>query len=237
MKQIIWRVELVCAAILLICAAVWGFQPGVWNGSTFYRMETQEQGRSYTHSDKATVEVIDGAEESRLRVLSPGGQCVEILTLSLSENGSYKTVHMASEGGTWNATYNTGTGAFVGDGENDGSINKAYSISERVYERTGFSLGLPDATLYSMALGNESGRIAGRMGEFLLAALFLALGLSFRFLLGPMIRLDTFLAGFFYKGEDSGALRATQLSRTILSLLGLVIFAIGAVLWCSILFA
>lgn len=125
----------------------------------------------------------------------------------------------------------------MGDGENDASINKAYSISTLVYERAHFSPGLPDTALYHMALGNESGRIAGRVGEFLLAALFLALGLSFRFLLGPMIRLDTFLAGFFYKGGDSGAPRATQLSRTILSLLGLVIFAIGAVLWCSILFA
>lgn len=230
MKRTIWRIELVCAAILVICAVVWGFRPGVWNGSTFYRMEPQEQGRSYTHSDKATVEVIDGAEDGRLRLLSPEGQTAEF-TLSLAENGSYRALRMASDGRTWNATYNAVAGTFMDDSEN------THSISALVYERAHFNPGLTDATLYSMALGNDSSRIGGRIGEFLLAALFLALGLSFRFLLEPLLKLDAFLAGFFYEKKDGEPLRATQLSRTILSLFGIVFFVLGAIWWCDILFA
>lgn len=224
MKSIIWKIELLCTVFLAISAVVWGLRPGVWNGTTFYRMTAQQQERTYSHPGHSTVEV---AEDNRLRIQSPAGQTAEF-TLSLAENGSYRAAEMAMDGVVRNVTYNTATGTFMTAGD-------SWSISTLVQEKAGFSPGLTDNALFSMALGNHQTRIAGRPGEFLTAGLFLVLGLGFRFLLEPMIGLDKFLVGLFYKDADN--LQATELTRVILSLLGIVIFAIGAVWWCSILFA
>ena len=88
-----------------------------------------------------------------------------------------------------NVTYNTATGTFMTAGD-------SWSISTLVQEKAGFSPGLTDNTLYSMALGNHQTRIAGRPGEFLTAGLFLLLGLVLPLLLKPAIALDKFLLGF-----------------------------------------
>ena len=157
-------------------------------------------------------------EDNRLRIHSPTGQTAEF-TLSLAENGSYRAAEMAMDGVVRNITYNTATGTFMTAGD-------SWSISTLVQEKAGFSPGLTDNTLYSMALGNHQTRIAGRPGEFLTAGLFL--------LLKPAIALDKFLLGFFY--DNSEKLQATDLARGIMLLLGLVVSVIGAIWWCILLF-
>ena len=128
---------------------------------------------------------------------------------------------------TCQITYNTATGAFMTAGD-------SWSISTLVQEKAGFSPGLTDNALYSMALGNHQTRIAGRSGEFLTAGLFLLLGLVLPLLLKPAIALDKFLLGFFY--DNSEKLQATDLARGIMLLLGLVVSVIGAIWWCILLF-
>ena len=154
------------------------------------------------------------------------GQTAEF-TLSLAENGSYRAAEMAMDGVVRNITYNTATGAFMTAGD-------SWSISTLVQEKAGFSPGLTDNALYSMALGNHQTRIAGRSGEFLTAGLFLLLGLVLPLLLKPAIALDKFLLGFFY--DNSEKLQATDLARGIMLLLGLVVSVIGAIWWCILLF-
>ena len=148
-------------------------------------------------------------------------------TLSLAENGSYRAAEMAMDGVVRNVTYNTATGTFMTAGD-------SWSISTLVQEKAGFSPGLTDNALYSMALGNHQTRIAGRPGEFLTAGLFLLLGLVLPLLLKPAIALDKFLLGFFY--DNSEKLQATDLARGIMLLLGLVVSVIGAIWWCILLF-
>lgn len=126
-----------------------------------------------------------------------------------------------------NITYNTAAGTFMTAGD-------SWSISTLVQEKAGFSPGLTDNALYSMALGNHQTRIAGRSGEFLTAGLFLLLGLVLPLLLKPAIALDKFLLGFFY--DNSEKLQATDLARGIMLLLGLVVSVIGAIWWCILLF-
>ncbi|MBS6824047.1 MAG: hypothetical protein KH198_09325 [Oscillibacter sp.] len=185
MKSIIWKIELAAAVLLAVSALVWGLRPGVWNYGGFYRMAAGEQGRTYTRPGCSTVEVT---EDNRLRIQSPAGQTAEF-TLSLAENGSYRAAEMAMDGVVRNVTYNTATGTFMTAGD-------SWSISTLVQEKAGFSPGLTDNTLYSMALGNHQTRIAGRPGEFLTAGLFLLLGLVLPLLLKPAIALDKFLLGF-----------------------------------------
>ena len=187
MKSIIWKIELAAAVLLAVSALVWGLRPGVWNYGGFYRMAAGEQGRTYTRPGCSTVEVT---EDNRLRIQSPAGQTAEF-TLSLAENGSYRAAEMAMDGVVRNITYNTATGTFMTAGD-------SWSISTLVQEKAGFSPGLTDNALYSMALGNHQTRIAGRPGEFLTAGLFLLLGLVLPLLLKPAIALDKFLLGFFY---------------------------------------
>ena len=146
---------------------------------------------------------------------------------TLAENGSYRAAEMAMDGVVRNVTYNTATGAFMTAGD-------SWSISTLVQEKAGFSPGLTDNALYSMALGNHQTRIAGRPGEFLTAGLFLLLGLVLPLLLKPAIALDKFLLGFFY--DNTEKLQATDLARGIMLLLGLVISVIGAIWWCILLF-
>jgi len=165
MKSIIWKIELAAAVLLAISALVWGLRPGVWNYGGFYRMTAGEQGRTYTRPGCSTVEVT---EDNRLRIQSPTGQTAEF-TLSLAENGSYRAAEMAMDGVVRNVTYNTAAGTFMTAGD-------SWSISTLVQEKAGFSPGLTDNTLYSMALGNHQTRIAGRPGEFLTAGLFLLPG-------------------------------------------------------------
>ena len=81
MKNIIWKIELLCTVLLAISALVWGLRPGVWNNGGFYRMTAGEQGRTYTRPGCSTVEVT---EDNRLRIHSPAGQTAEF-TLSLAE--------------------------------------------------------------------------------------------------------------------------------------------------------
>lgn len=223
MKSIIWKIELAAAVLLAISALVWGLRPGVWNYGGFYRMAAGEQGRTYTRPGCSTVEVT---EDNRLRIHSPAGQTAEF-TLSLAENGSYRAAEMAMDGVVRNVTYNTATGTFMTAGD-------SWSISTLVQEKAGFSPGLTDNALYSMALGNHQTRIAGRPGEFLTAGLFLLLGLVLPLLLKPAIALDKFLLGFFY--HNSEKLQATDLARGIMLLLGLVVSVIGAIWWCILLF-
>ena len=166
MKSIIWKIELAAAVLLAVSALVWGLRPGVWNYGGFYRMAAGEQGRTYTRPGCSTVEVT---EDNRLRIRSPAGQTAEF-TLSLAENGSYRAAEMAMDGVVRNVTYNTATGTFMTAGD-------SWSISTLVQEKAGFSPGLTDNALYSMALGNHQTRIAGRPGEFLTAGLFLLLSL------------------------------------------------------------
>ena len=146
---------------------------------------------------------------------------------SLAENGSYRAAEMAMDGVVRNITYNTATGTFMTAGD-------SWSISTLVQEKAGFSPGLTDNALYSMALGNHQTRIAGRSGEFLTAGLFLLLGLVLPLLLKPAIALDKFLLGFFY--DNTEKLQATDLARGIMLLLGLVVSVIGAIWWCILLF-
>ena len=186
MKSIIWKIELAAAVLLAVSALVWGLRPGVWNYGGFYRMAAGEQSRTYTRPGCSTVEVT---EDNHLRIQSPAGQTAEF-TLSLAENGSYRAAEMAMDGVVRNVTYNTATGAFMTAGD-------SWSISTLVQEKAGFSPGLTDNALYSMALGNHQTRIAGRPGEFLTAGLFLLLGLVLPLLLKPAIALDKFLQGFF----------------------------------------
>ena len=226
MKSIIWKIELAAAVLLAVSALVWGLRPGVWNYGGFYRMTAGEQSRTYTRPGCSTVEVT---EDNRLRIQSPTGQTAEF-TLSLAENGSYRAA-------VRNITYNTATGTFMTAGD-------SWSISTLVQEKAGFSPGLTDNALYSMALGNHQTRIAGRSGEFLTAGLFLLLGLvlisenllalALPLLLKPAIALDKFLLGFFY--DNSEKLQATDLARGIMLLLGLVVSVIGAIWWCILLF-
>ena len=171
MKSIIWKIELAAAVLLAVSALVWGLRPGVWNNGGFYRMAAGEQGRTYTRPGCSTVEVT---EDNRLRIHSPTGQTAEF-TLSLAENGSYRAAEMAMDGVVRNITYNTATGTFMTAGD-------SWSISTLVQEKAGFSPGLTDNALYSMALGNHQTRIAGRSGEFLTAGLFLllAIGVAYR---------------------------------------------------------
>lgn len=185
MKSIIWKIELAAAVLLAVSALVWGLRPGVWNNGGFYRMAAGEQSRTYTRPGCSTVEVT---EDNRLRIHSPTGQTAEF-TLSLAENGSYRAAEMAMDGVVRNVTYNTATGAFMTAGD-------SWTISTLVQEKAGFSPGLTDNALYSMALGNHQTRIAGRPGEFLTAGLFLLLGLVLPLLLKPAIALDKFLLGF-----------------------------------------
>ena len=215
MKSIIWKIELAAAVLLAVSALVWGLRPGVWNNGGFYRMAAGEQGRTYTRPGCSTVEVT---EDNRLRIHSPTGQTAEF-TLSLAE--------MAMDGVVRNITYNTATGTFMTAGD-------SWSISTLVQEKAGFSPGLTDNALYSMALGNHQTRIAGRSGEFLTAGLFLLLGLVLPLLLKPAIALDKFLLGFFY--DNTEKLQATDLARGIMLLLGLVVSVIGAIWWCILLF-
>lgn len=144
MKSIIWKIELAAAVLLAVSALVWGLRPGVWNYGGFYRMAAGEQGRTYTRPGCSTVEVT---EDNRLRIRSPAGQTAEF-TLSLAENGSYRAAEMAMDGVVRNVTYNTATGTFMTAGD-------SWSISTLVQEKTGFSPGLTDNALYSMALGNH----------------------------------------------------------------------------------
>ena len=146
---------------------------------------------------------------------------------ALAENGSYRAAEMAMDGVVRNVTYNTATGTFMTAGD-------SWSISTLVQEKAGFSPGLTDNALYSMALGNHQTRIAGRPGEFLTAGLFLLLGLVLPLLLKPAIALDKFLLGFFY--DNTEKLQATDLARGIMLLLGLVVSVIGAIWWCILLF-
>lgn len=169
---------------------------------------------------------MEVTEDNRLRIQSPTGQTAEF-TLSLAENGSYRAAEMAMDGVVRNVTYNTAAGTFMTAGD-------SWSISTLVQEKAGFSPGLTDNTLYSMALGNHQTRIAGRPGEFLTAGLFLLLGLVLPLLLKPAIALDKFLLGFFY--HNSEKLQATDLARGIMLLLGLVVSVIGAIWWCILLF-
>jgi len=223
MKSSIWKIELAAAVLLAVSALVWGLRPGVWNYGGFYRMTAGEQSRTYTRPGCSTVEVT---EDNRLRIHSPTGQTAEF-TLSLAENGSYRAAEIAMDGVVRSITYNTATGAFMTAGD-------SWSISTLVQEKAGFSPGLTDNALYSMALGNHQTRIAGRSGEFLTAGLFLLLGLVLPLLLKPAIALDKFLLGFFY--DNSEKLQATDLARGIMLLLGLVISVIGAIWWCILLF-
>ena len=193
MKSIIWKIELAAAVLLAVSALVWGLRPGVWNNGGFYRMTAGEQSRTYTRPGCSTVEVT---EDNRLRIHSPTGQTAEF-TLSLAENGSYRAAEMAMDGVVRNITYNTATGTFMTAGD-------SWSISTLVQEKAGFSPGLTDNALYSMALGNHQTRIAGRSGEFLTAGLFLLLGLVLPLLLKPAIALDKFLLGFFYDNSCWG---------------------------------
>lgn len=158
MKSIIWKIELAAAVLLAVSALVWGLRPGVWNYGGFYRMAAGEQSRTYTRPGCSTVEVT---EDNRLRIHSPTGQTAEF-TLSLAENGSYRAAEMAMDGVVRNITYNTAAGTFMTAGD-------SWSISTLVQEKAGFSPGLTDNALYSMALGNHQTRIAGRSGEFLTA--------------------------------------------------------------------
>lgn len=191
MKSIIWKIELAAAVLLAVSALVWGLRPGVWNYGGFYRMTAGEQSRTYTRPGCSTVEVT---EDNRLRIHSPTGQTAEF-TLSLAENGSYRAAEIAMDGVVRSITYNTATGAFMTAGD-------SWSISTLVQEKAGFSPGLTDNALYSMALGNHQTRIAGRSGEFLTAGLFLLLGLVLPLLLKPAIALDKFLLGFFYDNSE-----------------------------------
>lgn len=222
MKSIIWKIELAAAVLLAVSALVWGLRPGVWNYGGFYRMAAGEQSRTYTRPGCSTVEVT---EDNHLRIQSPradGG-----VYPVPGGNGSYRAAEMAMDGVVRNVTYNTATGAFMTAGD-------SWSISTLVQEKAGFSPGLTDNALYSMALGNHQTRIAGRPGEFLTAGLFLLLGLVLPLLLKPAIALDKFLLGFFY--DNTEKLQATDLARGIMLLLGLVISVIGAIWWCILLF-
>lgn len=153
MKSIIWKIELAAAVLLAVSALVWGLRPGVWNYGGFYRMTAGEQSRTHTRPGCSTVEVT---EDNRLRIHSPTGQTAEF-TLSLAENGSYRAAEIAMDGVVRSITYNTATGAFMTAGD-------SWSISTLVQEKAGFSPGLTDNALYSMALGNHQTRIAGRSG-------------------------------------------------------------------------
>lgn len=155
MKNIIWKIELLCTVLLAISALVWGLRPGVWNYGGFYRMAAGEQGRTYTRPGCSTVEVT---EDNRLRIQSPTGQTAEF-TLSLAENGSYRAAEMAMDGVVRNVTYNTATGTFMTAGD-------SWSISTLVQEKAGFSPGLTDNALYSMALGNHLPASPGGPGNF-----------------------------------------------------------------------
>ena len=85
-----------------------------------------------------------------------------------------------------------------------------------------------------MALGEQSSRIAAQPGLFLLGALLMVLGMAVTLLMEPLMRLDRYLIGFFYK--DADRCQPTGLARGCWIVLSTALFVMGAVGWGFVLF-
>lgn len=214
--------QLLCAAVLVVLALVCGTRRGVWDGSRFYEASRGEPLR-YARSGSAAVEIAGDT----LRVLSDQGQTADF-TFRTGENGSYRSVRLAWTQGdeVLNTTYIDGRRVDDGQG---GRI-----LSDRIQETRQFSAGLSDDAVCRMALGEQSSRIAAQPGLFLLGALLMVLGMAVTLLMEPLMRLDRYLIGFFYK--DADRCQPTGLARGCWIVLSTALFVIGAVGWGFVLF-
>ena len=212
LRRTVLTAQLLCAAVLMVLALVCGTRRGVWDGSRFYEASRGEPLR-YARSGSAAVEIAGDT----LRVLSDQGQTADF-TFRTGENGSYRSVRLAWTQGdeVLNTTYIDGRRVDDGQG---GRI-----LSDRIQETRQFSAGLSDAAVCRMALGEQSSRIAAQPGLFLLGAL----------LMEPLMRLDRYLIGFFYK--DADRCQPTGLARGCWIVLSTALFVMGAVGWGFVLF-
>ena len=229
-RKLIWQVELVVLLLLAILTAVFGFQRGIWERSTFFRAGADGDRRIYAGRNGISVEVTTGPEQNGIVFRSEDGQTARLL-FRISRSSASETVLILSPEGSpiLSNTY------FNRDREWSPWKEGSQILSGKVLDADHFSPGLSDQTICRMASGLEETRVSGRGGDFLLAVLFLALGLCFRFLTKAIFRLDRLSVGLFYRNADK--LRENELAQVVMAAFGIVFFGLGLVMCCSILFA
>ena len=229
-RKLIWQLELVVLLLLAILTAVFGFQRGIWERSTFFRAGADGDRRIYAGRNGISVEVTTGPEQNRIVFRSEDGQTARLL-FRISQSSASKTVLILLPEGSpiLSNTY------FNRDREWSPWKDGSQILNDRIRESDHFSPGLSDPTICRMASGLEETRVLGRSRDFLLALLCLALGLSFRFLTKAIFRLDRAVLGIFYR--DADRLRANELAQVLLAASGIILFGIGLVMYGSILFA
>lgn len=227
-RVIIWKVELCVLLVLALLVAIFGFNRGIWDGTTFYGVSEEGNKRVYTGKSTSAVEISTEAGQSEVDIYSKEGQTARLL-FQLSQNGSFKTALILSEDGStvMSSTYSD-------RGERwDCPTEGNHVISDHIWKTDHFTPGISDQAICRMALGLEETRIMGRGRDFFFAAVFLTLGLSFRFLTNAMIELDKKILGLFYKNTEG--LRADGVAQGCLAALGIALFVIGLIMCWSVL--
>ena len=228
-RKIIWRTELCVLLVLAILAAIVGFHRGIWDGTRFFAASEEGNKRVYTGKGNSSIEITTEAGQNQINLRSKEGQTARI-TFQSSQNGSSKTVLILSAEGSpiLSRTYfNQGRNWTAR--QEDGS----HVIGDYIWNTDRFSPGISDQAICRMALGLEETRMMGRGGDFMIAAIFLALGLLFCLFTKALIELDKKVLGIFYL--NTKGLRANSLAQGCLLALGVVLFAIGLLLCCNVL--
>lgn len=228
MKKYIVTVELCALLILTIIAGIFGFNKGVWDGTTYYGISLEENKKVYVSKGASVVEIMTEAAQNAIDIHTKEGNVAQ-LSYDISENGVLKTIRILSNDNAMilSDTYDARAREWITRKES-GNV-----ISDHFWDNEHFNLSISDKAILNMTLGNVKGRISGRIADFLIAVLFLVLGFSFNYVTELLVRIDKYIIGIFY--ENAKDLRASNLGQTFLALLGIVFFVIGVLICKSVL--
>lgn len=231
LRKIIWRIELCVLLVLALLAAVVGFHRGIWDGTRFFAASQEGNKRVYTGKGNSSIEITMEAGQNQINLRAKEGQTARI-TFQSSQSGSSKTVLILSADGSpiLSRTFFMQGGSWTARQEGSSHV-----IGDDIWNTDRFSPGISDQAICRMALGLDEIKMMGRGGDFVIGALFLTLGLLFRFFTKALIGLDKKVLGIFY--QNTKGLRANSLAQGCLLALGVVLFAIGLLLCCNVLFS
>lgn len=234
-KRIIIIIELCVLLVLAALTAVFGFNRGVWDRSTFFIMYTDDDlrndegwyipNKTYAGRASSTVRILLGAMQGKIDLCSENDEKVQLI-VETSGSDSLRTVRLFSEDGvtvisdTYSLRERKWSSAYEWD----------HKIDDYVQNNASFKLGISDKAILDMVMGNTQTRLSVHIKAFLIGLLFLALGFAFNFITEAIIKLDKFLLGLFY--DNSKNLRISEVGKDLLILPGIILFTVG-VIFCT----
>ena len=227
-RGILWKAGLCLLAILALLFGVFGFQKGIWNGTSFYRVSAEGDQRVYSGRSDFSVLINSEKEQNTLVIRSKAGKSAQLCFRTTQSSAAQSVTILTAEAApVLSRTYLNQT-------DNRSAWQNDRRIAEQIWKTAGWYPTLSDQAICGMALRLEQTRIRGRAGDVSMAVVFVALGFLICFFMDFLIKLDIRLLGLIYKHADH--LCASRWMRVCIGASGSMIVVCGLILFGSVLF-